>query len=457
MLTYAEAVAALEAAERFGIHPSLDGIRALTDAMGRPQDAFGSVQVTGTNGKSSTTRMTAALLEAHGVRSGAYTSPELESMTERVEVAGAPVSEDEFAAAVEAAQHAEAAARAAGRIAADAAITQFELLTAAALWLFCARGVDVACLEVGMGGRWDATSVVDPAVAVITGVGLDHVAHLGTTRETIAEDKSQIIKAASTAVLGPGTVGVESVLLRRAEQLGTRPRAVRPFERATPVPEDLTVRYEVLEHPTAPGGETVLRVRGIHADYAGLTLRAPVYQAANAGTSIAAAEAGLGRALEPDAVRSALGGMTFPGRFELVRVTPPLVIDGAHNPQAAAVLADAICDAWPDPSQRPTLLLGILADKDAAGIVEALGPTVGRIAATRSASGRALEPDALAEIISKVRGSRPEVFPDVASALDVLAGASPGARAGMPGLVVSGSITTAGEARRWARERGLGA
>ena len=405
MLTYAQALEVLKAAERFGIHPSLEGISVLVDALGRPQDSYGCIQVTGTNGKSSTTRMIAALLEAHGTRTGAYTSPELESMTERIEVSGTPVAETDFARAIEAARDARTSAVARGELDARTADTQFELLTAGALWLFRDLGVEAACLEVGMGGRWDATSVVRPAVSVITGVGVDHTEHLGTTREAIAEDKSHIIKSGSVAVIGPGTIGVEEVFLRRAQGAGASVVAVRESAQPSPVNEQRTVRYDLNERPAVPGGRTRLCVRGLHADYDRVSLAAPAYQAPNAATAIAAAEVFLGRPLEADALDDALARMDFPGRFELVATEPPLVVDGAHNPEAATVLAGAICDAWPDPTRRPMLLLGVLADKDARGIVEALAPVAGAIAVTRSRSSRALESETLATIVEAVTGT----------------------------------------------------
>ncbi|HSK48659.1 MAG TPA: Mur ligase family protein, partial [Coriobacteriia bacterium] len=241
---YAQALAALERALVFGVHPSLDGIRALTEAMGRPQDAFASLQVTGTNGKTSTARLTRALLEGEGHSTGLYTSPHLENYTERIEVDGRPVSERDFAEAVHVALEVAERLRP-GAQGAEEGFTEFELLTAAALWLFRRSGVDYAVLEVGMGGTWDSTSIVEPAVAVITGVGLDHTAVLGGTIEKIAAEKAGIIKPASAPVLGPGTAGVEQIFLERAKLSHTHPRAVRPEGALSPVDEQLTVRFLV--------------------------------------------------------------------------------------------------------------------------------------------------------------------------------------------------------------------
>ena len=436
-LSYAEAVAALEDALTFGINPSLRGIRALTDALGRPQDAFAVVQVTGTNGKSSVTRTIATLLAAEGLSTGAYTSPHLESYTERIELGGAPCSESDFASALSAALDAAAA------VGSDAAaFTEFELLTAAALWLLRERGVDVACLEVGMGGRWDATSVADPAVAVITGVGLDHTERLGSTIEAIAADKSHIIKAGASVVLGPGTLPVAGVFLARTESLGLHPRFVAPRDGVTPVPESLTVRFDVTARPDRPGGRTTLGVAGVHATYDGLELVAPSYQAANGATALAAAECALGRALRADAARSALAAITFPGRFELVAECPPVVLDGAHNPQAAEVLAGAIAEAWPDPTARPLALIGVLRDKDADGIVRALAPHVSGFMCTAPDSPRALGAEALAMVAEGVCEVPLRVEGDLERALELAR-----AEAGSVGVVVTGSFYTVGQVR----------
>ena len=432
----------LESLAVFGMRPGLERVEALLERLGRPQDAYRVVHVVGTNGKSSTTRALAAILSAHGVKTGTYTSPELISMTERIEIDCAPVSEETFASGIAAALDGIDRLRAEGLIAEDAVVTQFELLTGAALWLFAEHEVEVACLEVGMGGRWDATSVVSPAVAVITGVALDHMEHLGTTRETIAEDKAHIIKPGSIAILGPGTEGVEQAFLARAEACDARVRAVRAAGAPSPVPDELTVRYEVTARPDRPGGSLALDVTGAYGAYRGLTLRAPSYQAANVATAVAAAEATLGRALDAEATRGALARLRFPGRFELVREAPPVVIDGAHNPDAAHVLADAIREAWPDPAHRPAVLLGILADKDVGGILEALAHVASQFACTQSASLRALDADALARMVHELTGERPLVFGSVGEALDALIPDS------SDGIVATGSITTAGEARR---------
>jgi dihydrofolate synthase/folylpolyglutamate synthase len=444
-ITYDAALVELSRALVFGINPSLDGVTALCAELGNPQNTFASVQIAGTNGKSSTARITAALLHAENISTGLYTSPELERYPERIEIDGAVVSDVDFALALGAALTAARALRGAEAIGTAAGFTEFELLTAAALWLFREREVRIAVLEVGLGGRWDATSVVTPSVAAITGVGLDHTAILGDTLEAIAAEKAAIIRPASAPVLGPGTVGVETVFVARAEAAGTHARAVRPEGAPSPVAEALTIRYALTARPSTPDGTTVVDVRGIHALYSGLAVRAPSYQAANIATAIAVTEGALGRSLDAGAMRSALSGITFPGRFELVRGEPPVIVDGSHNPQAAAVLASAIREAFP--VGKPDLLLGVLADKDARDIVAALAPSVGSIAVTQPDSPRALQVADLATIVEEVTGCAPSAtYPTIAEAI---AGSLPRLDAC---LVITGSLTTAGQARRLLRE-----
>ena len=443
--SFDEVLAELSRALVFGINPSLDGVTALCGAVGDPQHAFASVQITGTNGKSSTARATAALLRGAGRTVGLYTSPELERYPERIEIGGQVVSDEQFAQALSAALDVAHSLRGDDAVGTETGFTEFELLTAAALWLFRERGVEVAVLEVGLGGRWDATSVVTPVVSAITGVGLDHTAILGDTLEAIAAEKAAIIRPGSTPVLGPGTVGVEELLLERARDVGTAARAVRTVGDPSPVDEALTVRYSLVRGADRPGGQTVVDVRGVYASYAGLAVCAPAYQAGNIATAVALAEAALGTALDLRASRDALVGLTFPGRFDVVRAAPPVIVDGSHNPQAAAVLAQAVREAFP--GDLPALLLGVLADKDARGIVSALAPVVGRIAVTQPASPRALSAALLADVVEEVTGAPPAaVYADLSVALAETVRNSP------TGLLVTGSLTTAGQARRILRE-----
>ncbi|MHB1341508.1 MAG: bifunctional folylpolyglutamate synthase/dihydrofolate synthase [Coriobacteriia bacterium] len=423
LLDFTAAVAALGRALRFGIHPSLDGIRVLTTAMDRPEATFASAQVTGTNGKTSVTRLLAAVLRAHGLRTGVYTSPHLVSYTERIEIDGVRISEQDFARAV---STAVAAASASG----DAEdLTEFEILTAAAFEAFRAARIDWACLEVGMGGRWDATSIVSPRVSVITGVALDHTDRLGATREAIAADKAYVIKPGTTAVLGPGCTGVEGVLLERAAAVGA------PVLRVGLTNPD--VSWTLLAPADRPGGITHLDVEGALGSYPGLGVRAPSYQVPNVAVALAAAEAALGTPLDLPAVREVLLEMTFPGRFQVLREAPALVIDGAHNPEAAGVLASAVRDAFGE--VRPVFILGVMADKDAAGIVAALGAVGVGFVVTASQSGRALDPGSLAEIVRRAGHEVLATVPTVAEAIAVTEDLTDGP------VVATGSIYVAGE------------
>jgi len=437
-LTYAEAVSALERALRFGVHPSLNGILALTELLGHPERAYASIQVTGTNGKTSVTRLVAAIIHAHGLRTGAFTSPHLVSYTERMEIDGVRITRERFAQALAAAlEAADALSTAHGEtLGVDdgscvAVVTEFELLTAAALVAFKDHQVAWGCLEVGMGGRWDATSVVAPRVAVITGVALDHVDRLGTTRAEIAADKAFIIKPGSVAVIGPGCVGVENVLLERARTVGA------PIVSVGLVAADVT--WRLIAAPDAPGGVTRLSVEGTFATYANLEVVSPSYQAPNVAVAIAAAEAALGQPLDQDALRDALATMRFPGRFELLSTEPVLLIDGAHNPEAAHVLAGAVREAFG--VQRPVFVLGVMADKDAEGVVRALAPVAGGFICTQSRSDRALDACLLADIVRTVGGTVLGVEPTVSGAVAHARGIH------SPGVVCTGSIYVAGEAR----------
>ncbi|MDR2587572.1 MAG: bifunctional folylpolyglutamate synthase/dihydrofolate synthase, partial [Coriobacteriales bacterium] len=288
-------------------------------------------------------------------------------------------------------------------------VTEFELLTAAALWLFAEEQVDFAVLEVGLGGRWDATSVVEPKVAVITGIGLDHTAILGDTLEQIASEKAAIIKQGSVPVLGPGTAAVREVFLARCREVGVAPLIVdRPPDNRPEGPE-----------------------------------RFPRYQEQNIACALAATTAALGYEPETAHIQQALSSLSIPGRFELIRSTPPLLIDASHNPQSARVLAEALVERYGQDEATgllntfDTLLLGILRDKDAAGIIEALSPLFAHVAVTQSPSSRAIPAAELAEMVVHVSGHKPEVYTSVSEALVSLT-----ARA--TSVVATGSITLAG-------------
>lgn len=421
---YASTIERLQGALQFGINPSLDGIRELAATLGCPERECRCVQVTGTNGKTSVTRMTGALLSAHGYRTGVYTSPHLVSYTERIEIDGEPLPEADFVRVF--ADVFDAAAQL------DREFTEFELLTAGALHAFRLHGVEYACLEVGMGGRWDATSVVDPAVAVITGVALDHTDRLGSTREEIALDKSHIITAKSIPVIGPGCEGVDHIFLERSLSLG-HPRLLR-----VGIGDDPDITWDIVRRPRIPGGVLTLDIHGLR-DYR-VGVHSPAYQAANVAIAMGAAGAALFNVLDPDITDRTLRTMTFPGRFQVLRREPPLVIDGAHNPDAAAVLASAIHDSFG--VGLPVLVLGIFVDKDVEGIVRALAPAASAFIATENGSPRCMPAAELADIITGVTGTPAAVAPEIGDALRIADRLSGGR-----GVVVSGSLYTAGAVR----------
>lgn len=395
-MTYDDAVATLEDALKFGMDPSLEPIRAMCAAMGDPQKRYRCVQVAGTNGKSSTTRMIAVLLHAQGLRVGLYVSPHLIKYPERIEIDGRVVSDEDFARGIEVAL--DAAARA------GVQATEFELLTAAALWLFAREDVDWAVLECGLGGRWDATSVVDPQVAVITGVALEHTAILGDTIEKIAGEKAAIIKPGSHAIFAHD-LAAQGVFERQAQDVGT------PYS------------YAKLDATRAFDDELAYM---------------PAYQRSNLATALAAVTVASGHAPSPESASIALGGLVIPGRFEILRHDPLVIVDAAHNPQSAHVLAGELRRLFDGDAAIPTLLLGVLDDKDARGIIRELCPLFDRIVVTASSSTRAVPATELASLVAEETGVRPEATHDVRAAQELLSGEP---------IVATGSITVAGEVK----------
>lgn len=462
-LPYEEAISQVEAALRFGIDPSLEPVSALLAELGHPEASFRSVQVAGTNGKTSTSRYAAALIAGEGFTCGLYTSPHLVDYAERVEVGGTPVSHGVFARGVSFAL--EAWRRVSGRGDAVAArgCTEFELLTAAAMVMFAEEGVDCAVLECGLGARWDATSAVPACAAAVTGIGFDHTGVLGDTLAAIASEKAAVVRRGIPCVLGTNAYRpreVLDVMARRCEAEGVVPTVVTeegpslPAEggplddgaaaaaaRAYPV-----TRFAVTHRPSGLGDALSLDVRvlaplpdgsTVDAAYAGVSLVAPLYQAQNVACALALATAALGRPLDPAAARRAVAACPVPGRFEVVCKDPLVILDACHNPQSAAALAQAVRDMEPDRSRRPALLLGALADKDHAGIVSRLAPLFERVVVAQSASPRALPAEELAKEVEEVTGSRPEgVYRSACEAVLHLCGES---------FIGCGTITLIGE------------
>jgi dihydrofolate synthase / folylpolyglutamate synthase len=318
-------------------------MHGLSSLLGMPQHRFASIHVVGTNGKSSVARMTAALLEAHGLRSGASVSPHAVRWSERVLIGGEEIGAAEFAAAVErAAQAAETLNR---KLDEGEEVTQFELATAAAFVALAAARVEVAVIEAGLGGRLDATNTIPSRVTVLTSVGLDHTQWLGESEEEIAAEKLAVLRDHSTLVLGRVAPAIEALAERTARERGAR----------------LLVAHE------DPGPGLELRATGR-------------FQRRNFAVALAAAEAFLGRDLDRERVAAVAASLDIPGRLERVDDAPPTFLDAAHNPDGALALAEALPEVAGD---RPVVAcLSVLADKDAARIVRALAPGVERIVCT---------------------------------------------------------------------------
>lgn len=452
-LTYAQALEELHSALRFGICPMLETVEDILAELGDPDLCFESVQIAGTNGKTSTSRFTAAILAGEGLKVALYTSPELVSYTERMEVDGTPVSEAAFAhgiaAAAEAGRRVNVRRAAAGERPYD--ITEFDTLTVAAAVVFAEAGVDVAVLECGMGGRWDATSAVKSIRTVaVTGIGLDHTRILGDTLEKIAGEKAAIIKLGRACVLGVGCVtptSVEDVFLEQCREAGVTPTIVRALDRSDVAGEmhsgiarehaDLPqASFGVTKHPHRLGAPLELSVNTPCALYAELAALKPGYQAANVACAVALAEAHLARALNPEALFESLVTCPTPGRFQLLRPEPPILIDACHNPQSVSAFLAAVAALEPEVSSRPQLLCAVLADKDVEGIVALLAPEFPSVCVTQTASPRALAAHELGELFRAAGATVTAEYATVAEATSALCGES---------YVACGSITLAGE------------
>jgi len=356
--------------ELFGMRFGLDRMRRLMTALGHPQRRFDSIHVVGTNGKSSTTRMIAAILSAHGLRTGAYLSPHLVSFWERIRVDDADLEPSAFAAAV--ARVARAAELVDHSLPGDERVTQFELLTAAAYSELAARGVEVAVIEAGLGGRYDATNVIPSRVQVLTSVGLEHTRWLGPTIADIATEKLDVVQEGATLVLGAG-------LHPDAEAVA---RAVAAERRA-----------RLIHAPADPGIEVGAPGR---------------FQRRNFALARTAAEAYLGE-LDPAALAAAAAGVRVPGRVQVVGERPLVVLDGAHNPDGIGALVESLPEVVG--SRRPVVaVISILDDKDAAAMLGALLPHCQAVVFTGSQNPRALPPPTLLSLSGQLHGPPGEVL-----------------------------------------------
>lgn len=418
------------------LEPSLDRIEAFTELLGRPQDAYPVVHLTGTNGKTSTSRMIEALLGALDLRTGRFTSPHLERINERIAVDGEPLDDEAFVRAF------NDVAMFTHLVDDDQPhpLSFFETVVGMAYAAFADAPVEVAVVEVGMGGSWDATNVVDAQVGVVTPIAIDHAKYLGATPEAIAQEKAGILKAGAIGVIAAQTPEVAAVLNARAVEVGAR--LVR---------EGLD--FGVVERTAAVGGQAVT-LQGLRGRYEEVFL--PLYgahQAQNAAVALAAVEAFIGgdEPLGDDVVRKAFAEVTSPGRLEVVRRGPTVVLDAAHNPAGAEATAAALDDSF---RFSPLVgVFGVMADKDAEPLLAAFEPHLAHVVVTQSSTERAMPVEELAAVAREVFGEdRVSVEPRLPDALDAAmalaeAGEAFGDPLGAGAVLVTGSVVTAGQAR----------
>lgn len=424
MMDEKTALKAIGELDKFGINLGLSRITACLESLGNPQDAYPTVHIGGTNGKGSTSAFLASILKEAGYRVGLYTSPPLQWFGERMRINGEIMPDSKVPALY------EKVLAAAGRNPKAKEMTQFEIITAMAFTYFAEEKVDAAVIEVGMGGRLDSTNVIKPLAVAVTNVGLEHSAHLGNTVEAIAREKAGIAKR-----------GAPFFTAAREPALGVlREEALKAGAAFHSLGEEFSL--------TGKADTYTYKGKGWEIDNIALGLPGP-FQRLNAALSLGLAEAlsERGFSISEDAARRGLLNARWPGRLELFLGRGRVLLDGAHNPHAAEVLAEALKEGFP--RRNLTLVLGILEDKDAESIIADLTPLAQRVILTRSSSTRALDPAALqAKAATLVTGA--EASPGVEEALELaLEGLGPEDL-----VVVTGSLTLVGEARGWLLEKG---
>ena len=423
------------------LEPSLDRIRAFLELLGDPQSTYPVIHLTGTNGKTSTSRMVDTLLRALDLRTGRFTSPHLERMSERICVDGTPLTDEEFVRAfndVAPYTHLVDAEQ-------PFALSFFETVVGMAYAAFADAPVDVAVVEVGMGGAWDATNVADASVAVLLPIAVDHERYLGADPVTIAVEKAGIIKPGSVVVLAEQRPEVAAVVAERAAEV-----------KATLLREGED--FGVVSRAPAVGGQ-VVSLRGLRGRYDELFL--PLFgahQAQNAVVALAAVEAFAGdQPLSDELVRAAFAGVSSPGRLEVIRRGPTILLDAAHNPHGAQATAAALEDSF---AFSPLIgVMGVMADKDHEGLLAAFEPHLTHLICTQNSSSRSLSAAGLAVTAREVFGEdRVTETPRLADAIDQAAalaeaGEAFGDMLGAGAVLVTGSVVTAGEARAMLRRR----
>ncbi|MFB9314219.1 bifunctional folylpolyglutamate synthase/dihydrofolate synthase [Nocardioides plantarum] len=416
------------------LEPSLDRIRAFVELLGDPQSTYRSIHLTGTNGKTSTSRMIDTLLRALDLRTGRFTSPHVQRMNERISIDGEPLDDDAFVRAF------NDVAPYIGLVDADQPhpLSFFETVVAMAYAAFSDAPVDVAVVEVGMGGSWDATNVIDADVAVLLPVAVDHARYLGDSLAAIAREKVGIIKPGATVVVAEQTPDVAAIIGERAAEVG-----------AQLVVEG--VDFGVAARLPAVGGQ-VVSLQGLRARYDDVFI--PLFgahQAQNAAFALAAVEAFLGdQPLDDDLVREAFAQVTSPGRLEVIRRSPTIVLDAAHNPHGAEAVAAALEDSF---QFSPLIgVLGVMGDKDAEGLLAVLEPHLAHVVITQNSTDRSMPASDLARTAVEVFGEdRVTVEPRLADAIDQAAALAEAGEAvssmGSGAVLVTGSVVTVGEAR----------
>ncbi|MDN4160476.1 bifunctional tetrahydrofolate synthase/dihydrofolate synthase [Nocardioides abyssi] len=421
------------------LEPSLDRIRAFTELLGDPQRSYPVIHLTGTNGKTSTSRMVDALLSALELRTGRFTSPHVERMNERISIDGEPLDDEAFV-------------RAFNDVAAYTHLVDedqphplsfFETVVGMAYAAFADAPVEVAVVEVGMGGSWDATNVADGAVAVVTPIAVDHARYLGESVAAIAQEKAGIIKPGAQVVLAQQPQEAAVVLLERAAEVG-----------ATVAREGL--EFGVVSRVPGVGGQ-MISLQGLRGRYDDVFLPLHgAHQAQNAAVALATVEAFLsggdaGEPLDEDLVRAAFAEVTSPGRLEVVRRSPSIVLEAAHNPAGAEATVAALEDSF---TFSPLVgVVSVMADKDAEGLLAAFEPALAHLVVTQNSTPRAMPAEQLAEVARGIYGDdRVSVEPRLADAIDAAAalaeaGEAVGSPLGSGAVLVTGSVVTVGEAR----------
>ncbi|MCG5436779.1 bifunctional folylpolyglutamate synthase/dihydrofolate synthase [Micromonospora foliorum] len=415
----------------------LDRIESLLDLLGSPQRAYPAIHLTGTNGKTSTARMIDSLLRAFGLHTGRYTSPHLETVRERISLDGEPVSEERFAAVYREIKPLAELVDARS----DEPLTYFDMTTALAFATFADAPVDIAVVEVGLGGAEDATNVLQAGVCVITPIGLDHTEWLGDTIQDIALAKAGIIHPGATVIAAAQEEEAAGPLLERCAEVG-----------ATIAREG--GEFGVQRRAVAVGGQ-VLTLQGLGGVYDDVFIPLHgAHQAQNAAVALAAVEAFLGagarRQLDIEAVREGFASTSSPGRLERVRNAPTVLLDGAHNPHGMKATVTALQEEFA--FSKLVAVIGVLADKDAEGLLELLEPVVDQVVVTRNSSPRAMPTEELAELAAEIFGEErvasAEEMPDAIELAVAMAEEDvPGELSGV-GVLVTGSVVTVADARR---------